>query len=979
MRIYRLLTILFSLTLLFQNVLAQKPKPKPSVGEKEELEKAIATENPYEKIELLKKFLEKFPNSKNKALVQETIAITRLNLAEEKLKNGTTEESIQYFKAAITELPDVITDDFFTKNLLKIPSLLFFNGQQAAAIEIARLIEERILKNTKQLIALATFYLSIEDGESAKRLAEEAIQVDDKFLPAYQTLGLANRLNFDLEASMKAYEKALEIEPKSISIKQNLADTKRALGQVEDALKIYQEILQVEPESIPAKTGLVLSLFELGKINEAEAELEKAKETRNFILLTGAAYWYARESLKNNEYADKAILRAQQAIEIEPRYVWAYIALARAFLVQNKPNEAEKVLLTARQYGNFPTLDYELAASRFASGFYTEAAETLQRNFFYADEGFIETNLGNRIKKRATDFSELLSFELRAGIFQSKRADSKEETQKLKTLFLLTEKLREKEPNEADVIKLVEEFTQGDDKTKAYRLIFAAERLMEKKIALSKALELVKEAKSLIEKSLDIPSASSFVLSDQLYESRRIAISRDQLIVVPQIPRLTLSNIMRGKVEEITGWIFYQQSNLSEAIVHLRRAVSILPENSAWWRSSWWRLGACYEAKQELSKALDAYVKSYKSGESDSLKLKVIENLYRRIYGNLDGLENLLQAKTEIKNDLLAKQIEQTEQLKNQSKQTDASQSQTSINAENKDNLPNEKQAESDNSKTQIKSEEKLLEKKVTEESKVEISKTEEPKISDIKSDKLNISEPDLSKISETELNTLKTDESKIDESKADDSKVKELNPAESKSDGFKNTESKSEQKNTEINQSETEIKEASNSAISKATENTTRNKTASEEKENEKKSDTKPDNAKRIEVIVEDRIVENKEKKDELTQVGQVRPRIVKTETFQQRQDCSLTISQEEISIIRNSGRLGILVGYSSGVDEDLNKIIAIPDSPRDIQVEYETEIAKTSKQLFLVIKSVSENTGTFGVFIKSPCGNKKVTVKVR
>ncbi|MFN3330861.1 MAG: tetratricopeptide repeat protein, partial [Pyrinomonadaceae bacterium] len=332
------------------------------------------------------------------------------------------EESIRHFREAVSNLPEVITDDFFTKNLLKIPNLLFLSGQQTASVEIARLIEEKISSNAKQLIALATFYLNIEDGESAERLAEKALQVDEKLLSAYQTLGLANRLNFDLEASAKAYEKALEIEPNSIFVKQNLADTKRALGKFEEALEIYQEILQAEPNSIPAKTGLVLSLLELGKLDEAESELEKAKEEKNFILLAGAAYWYARESFKVKEYSDKAVSMAQQAIEIQPRYVWSYIALARGFLAQNKPNDAERVLLTARQYGNFPTLDYELAAARFASGFYGEAVETLEKSFSVSDDGTVETRLGNRIARRSEDFSELLSLELRAGIFQQKRA-----------------------------------------------------------------------------------------------------------------------------------------------------------------------------------------------------------------------------------------------------------------------------------------------------------------------------------------------------------------------------------------------------------------------------------------------------------------------------------------------------------------------------------------------------------------------------
>ncbi len=1021
---------------LFQAISAQRTKQTPKVSEKEELERALLAENPSEKIEFLKKFLEKFPNAANKNTVLEALAIARIGLAEEKLKNGAIEESIQDFKTAISELPANITDEFFTRNLLKIPNLLFFSGQQAAGVEIAELIEEKIAGNAKQLCQLATFYLNIEDGESAKRLAEKAVQIDDKFLLAYQILGLANRLNFDLDASVKAYEKALEIAPNSISVKQNLADTKRALGQVEEALKIYQEILQFEPESIPAKTGLVLSLFDLGKIGEAEAELEKAKNSKNFVLLAGAAYWYARESLKTesherNEYAEKAAVKAQEAIEIEPRYVWAYIALARSFLAQNKPNEAERVLLTARQYGNFPTLDYELAVSRLASGFYNEAVEALEKSFSISNEGLVETRLGNRITKRVEDFSELLSFELRAGIFHQKRADSKEETQKLKTLFLLTQKLKEKEPNEAEIIRLAEDFVRGDDKAKVYRLIFTAESLMEKKIALSKALDFLKEAIGGIEEALEIPSASSFVLSDQLYEARRTAISRGQLIVIPQIPRQTLSNIMRGKIEEITGWTLYQQNKISEAIIHLKRAVSILPEDSAWWRSSLWRLGACYEANGDLAKALDAYVKSYKSGEPNSFRKTLIENLYRKIHGNLDGLENMLQAKSQNKGDFLIKQtdisIKQTGnltgQLENQVAQkineTSSLETENSENAtknlagtksdgnetpeteyseqiektqelkradqnqsEQSQPKPDESKSQLNESKNRVASEETKLKQSEAEtlmlsenvpmrdsieekSSENEIKEIEFQEKNKIESTKIDGVEIDESKF----LNTEKTD---ISESKL--SETAKTEPLEAK---IPQMETKEEKINSEGNFVKEVSVSARNEVLTEANIRETNKEKEIDEIKDENIEETQ-ERVKKVEVVIEDYLVERKESVNELMRTGQIRPRIVRVEVLRQRQDCSLFVSQEEISIIRDGGRLGILVGYV-GADEDLNKIIAIPDSPTDLQVEYEPEIAKASKLLFLVIKSVSEKTGIFGVLLKSPCGNKEIRVRVK
>ena len=54
---------------------------------------------------------------------------------------------------------------------------------------------------------------------------------------------------------------------------------------------------------------------------------------------------------------DAAIIEYRKAIAADPRFIWSHIALARGFLAQNKPVEAEKTLLSARRYGNFPTLE----------------------------------------------------------------------------------------------------------------------------------------------------------------------------------------------------------------------------------------------------------------------------------------------------------------------------------------------------------------------------------------------------------------------------------------------------------------------------------------------------------------------------------------------------------------------------------------------------------------------------------------------
>src|SRR5829696_9155198 len=141
---------------------------------------------------------------------------------------------------------------------------------------------------------------------------------------------------------------------------------KRALGKSDEAVALYRELLTANESDLPSHTGLILALFDAGKRSEAEAEMARSLEQKpaNVILMAGAAYWYASKGL-----GDKAVELAQKALAREPRYIWSHIALARGLMSQGKPVEAEQALIKARAFGNFPTLEYELASARIAAGF----------------------------------------------------------------------------------------------------------------------------------------------------------------------------------------------------------------------------------------------------------------------------------------------------------------------------------------------------------------------------------------------------------------------------------------------------------------------------------------------------------------------------------------------------------------------------------------------------------------------------------
>ncbi|HEX8709455.1 MAG TPA: tetratricopeptide repeat protein, partial [Pyrinomonadaceae bacterium] len=561
-------------------------------------------------------------------------------LGDEKLQAGDILGGVEQFGLAITSSPSPISDALFAGVVSQIPINLFMRGQRLAAFDAARLIEEKVKDDAKRLLALAGFYLSIENADEAARLSEAAIKLAPEMAAAHRALAASRHIAFRLDDAATEYARTLELDPKAAGARQSLADLRRATGKTEDALALYREQLTTDANDKQARAGVVLALLELGKKEEAERELEAAlkADARNLPLLVGAAYWYAA----HNEAA-RSLELAQKAVETEPRYTWAHIALARSLVAQKRALEAERVLRFAQAYGRFPTLDYELASVLASAGLYEEAAAELARSFTIKD-GQLEARLAGRVPSRAPSFLELLAPERRASIFQPAAADSESNARMLKGLLALFLVLKPVETGEgnldaAALASAEQDFLAGEDEMRAYRQLYVASRLLRRGVELKTVLGLMEAATNGVEAALDMPAATVAVMADELREARLRAITSGSTPNIPAVPRNVLSSILRGRIEDIRGWALFNQDKGSEALIHLRRATSVLPENTVWWRNAWWHLGAALDRGGNRAEALAAYLKSYNPNAPDPVRRAVIEALYRKVNGSLDGLD----------------------------------------------------------------------------------------------------------------------------------------------------------------------------------------------------------------------------------------------------------------------------------------------------------------------------------------------------
>jgi tetratricopeptide (TPR) repeat protein/uncharacterized membrane protein YgcG len=620
---------------------AKTSKPSTSVNDEDESEEVelTLTKPLEERVATLQTFLEKHPDSKSKARATELLVSAHAALGDQRLKKGDRAGGIEQLMLAIADAPVDASEKLFSGVISQIPFNLYLRGEPTAAMQSAEKVEAKFGNDPKRLVALSAFYISTEQGPEAARLATRAVQLAPDLAEAHQGLGRALHVSLRLQEAAAEYKRALELDPNAKAARRSLADLDRAFGKSEEALAIYRQQLETEPTDKAARTGLILSLLDLGRTDEAKGELEKALQAdpRNLNLLAGAAYWFAA----HND-GDLAFSLGTKAVQIEPRYTWAQVALARALVAQKKPLEAERALRFAKQYGKFPTLDYELASVLAASGLYDEAAEILVQSFSLKD-GQIETRLGGQASARSVNFMDLLAPERQASIFQSVAADTENNAKLLKALLTFTT-LTNQETNagaidEERATAAAKEFASGDDESRVFRQLYVAGRLLQRGVGFQTAYELAEAARTSADGGLNVPAVTLAVQADEFRLIRARAIASGGTPDIPEAPRNVLSNLLRGRIEDISGWALFNQDKLDEALEHLQRAVTILPEGTPAARTSLWHLGAALERQDKKTEALSYYIKSYNTGEPDPVRRAVIEQLYRKVNGSLDGLD----------------------------------------------------------------------------------------------------------------------------------------------------------------------------------------------------------------------------------------------------------------------------------------------------------------------------------------------------
>ncbi|MFK8028951.1 MAG: tetratricopeptide repeat protein [Gammaproteobacteria bacterium] len=154
------------------------------------------------------------------------------------------------------------------------------------------------------------------------------------------------------------------------------ADYQIARGQFKEAVRFFRSALEINPHNQDAWGGLVYALGRLGDMNDTKKSYEDA--LAEGIQYKRLHFTYA-EALRKLDRFKEAREIMRKAIELDPKYTEALLAMGELELKLNAPAEAVEQFKTATTVvPNDRTVQLRLAKARNAAGLFDQAASQLE-------------------------------------------------------------------------------------------------------------------------------------------------------------------------------------------------------------------------------------------------------------------------------------------------------------------------------------------------------------------------------------------------------------------------------------------------------------------------------------------------------------------------------------------------------------------------------------------------------------------------
>ncbi len=193
----------------------------------------------------------------------------------------------------------------------KIITLFKKKDFQEALYLSDKLIEKK--KNIPFLLNLnGLINLNLENWQNAASVFQKAIDFDDKYVEAYNNIGVAYSHMGEDEKAVKNYNRAIQIKKDYSNAYNNLASHYDDIGNYNDAVKNYVNALEFDPKHMNAQNNLIHLInffdpkkFKNNSIIKANNEIKKINKTvsvyKNISNKSIFDFYFAcKEIVKNN-------------------------------------------------------------------------------------------------------------------------------------------------------------------------------------------------------------------------------------------------------------------------------------------------------------------------------------------------------------------------------------------------------------------------------------------------------------------------------------------------------------------------------------------------------------------------------------------------------------------------------------------------------------------------------------------------------
>jgi tetratricopeptide (TPR) repeat protein len=451
--------------------------------------------------------------------------------------------------AAIREYKEGMAKDPKRKALYQkgVIEVLMHQGKKSEAAAVnAEILKDNPKDNDARGLS-ATFLL--DKGDVAKALAElQAVVTASPQNPvAHYNLGRAHAMRGEVEQARQQFQKAIELKPDYLQAHIDLARLQVARGEYDAALKSIDQILAIDKGNGNAHLIQSAALMGMKKFGEARALLEamlKANPGSPDVVFQLGVVNLAENKFKD---AEESFRRCYQLNPANPR---GLLGLVETFMVQNKPDEALRILQT--ESDKAPTrVDLQLVLGNTAAraGKFDLAIQVFNRLLPQVEKGRAQGDVYLRlgeVYRRKGDYNNSVQ------ALQKAQAALPENTVVLSTLALVFE---------------------------------AALRH--------------KEARQAYEATLKLDPNNAVALNNLAYLLAETGGDLDDALTRAQRAKTLLPNLL--EISDTLGWIYLKKNLTENAIDMFKELVTKEPNISTYH----YHLGMAYKQKGDKTKALD--------------------------------------------------------------------------------------------------------------------------------------------------------------------------------------------------------------------------------------------------------------------------------------------------------------------------------------------------------------------------------------